>query len=198
MVIDDFHRAVRDIRIAEGILLYDMAKHLRLTSAELSGIECGRRPIPVWFVSKLLELYPSAWNYKERLDKGVKERRAWIMWTTTPDATARDILTRRHTRLFPESARRSENCNAWRRYWARYVTSMGTGWKVRSHWRKRKRGTLFESEEFWLERQSEKKENWAALVSSWLGLKSGYGRRHFWGFSAKKNSFPKVQKTACF
>lgn len=76
MVIDDFHRAVRDIRIAEGILLYDMAKHLRLTSAELSGIECGRRPIPDWFVSKLLELYPSAWNYKERLDKGVKERRA--------------------------------------------------------------------------------------------------------------------------
>lgn len=76
MALDKFGMAVRDIRITEGILLYDMAKEFGLGSAELSGIEHGRLPIPDWFVPKLLEIYPSAKFFIPALQIGMEERRA--------------------------------------------------------------------------------------------------------------------------
>ena len=50
MGLDDFGRAVRNIRLVRALLLYDMAKDLDISSAELSAIECGRKPVPDWFV----------------------------------------------------------------------------------------------------------------------------------------------------
>ena len=53
MGLDDFGRTVRNIRLVRALLLYDMAKDLDISPAELSAIECGRKPVPDWFVSKL-------------------------------------------------------------------------------------------------------------------------------------------------
>ena len=55
MGLDDFGRTVRNIRLVRALLLYDMAKDLDISPAELSAIECGRKPVPDWFVSKLQE-----------------------------------------------------------------------------------------------------------------------------------------------
>ncbi|MFQ7396533.1 MAG: hypothetical protein ACLRNW_01725 [Neglectibacter sp.] len=51
MGLDDFGRTVRNIRLVRALLLYDMAKDLDISPAELSAIECGRKPVPDWFVS---------------------------------------------------------------------------------------------------------------------------------------------------
>lgn len=73
-MLDKFGRAVRAIRFMENILLYDMAKDLELQSAELSGIECGRKPIPDWFIPKLIEKYESAKGMEPLLQKYAKAR----------------------------------------------------------------------------------------------------------------------------
>ncbi len=56
-VLDRFGKLVRDIRITRSLLLYDMAKALDISPAELSAIECGRKPIPNWFIPKLEQTY---------------------------------------------------------------------------------------------------------------------------------------------
>lgn len=43
MGLDAFGRMVRDIRLVRALLLYDMAKDLDISPAELSAIECGRK-----------------------------------------------------------------------------------------------------------------------------------------------------------
>lgn len=75
MKLDAFGKMVREIRLARGLLLYDMAKDLRISSAELSAIECGRKPIPIWFVSKLQEEYLLHRNDVEMLRNAAAERR---------------------------------------------------------------------------------------------------------------------------
>ena len=45
-MLDKFGRLIRDIRITRGLLLFDMARDLDITSAELSAIEYRRNPIP--------------------------------------------------------------------------------------------------------------------------------------------------------
>lgn len=57
MRLDAFGETVRGIRLARGLLLYDMAKDLNISSAELSAIECGRKPVPTWFIPQLQEKY---------------------------------------------------------------------------------------------------------------------------------------------
>ncbi len=43
MGLDKFGKLVRDIRITRSLLLYDMAKTLDISPAELSAIECGKK-----------------------------------------------------------------------------------------------------------------------------------------------------------
>ena len=57
LMLDKFGKLVRDIRITRSLLLYDMAKTLDISSAELSAIECGRQPVPDWFVPALEKHY---------------------------------------------------------------------------------------------------------------------------------------------
>lgn len=52
-MLDKFGKLVRDIRITRSLLLYDMAKTLNISSAELSAIECGKKPVPDWFISAM-------------------------------------------------------------------------------------------------------------------------------------------------
>lgn len=55
--LDKFGRLVRDIRITRSLLLYDMAKTLDISPAELSAIECGKKPVPDWFIPALEKHY---------------------------------------------------------------------------------------------------------------------------------------------
>lgn len=73
-MLDNFGKAVRNIRLSRDMLLYDMAKDLDISSAMLSGIECGRKPIPDWFVPKLQEKYGVSDLYTQTLLKFMKER----------------------------------------------------------------------------------------------------------------------------
>lgn len=73
-MLDNFGKAVRNIRLSRGMLLYDMAKDLDISPAMLSGIECGRKPIPDWFVPKLQEKYGVSDLYIQTLLKFMKER----------------------------------------------------------------------------------------------------------------------------
>ena len=56
-MLDKFGKLVRGIRITRGLLLYDMAKGLGISSAELSAIECGKKPVPDWFIPALEKTY---------------------------------------------------------------------------------------------------------------------------------------------
>jgi DNA-binding XRE family transcriptional regulator len=55
--LDSFGKLVRDIRITRSLLLYDMAKALDISPAELSAIETGKKPVPDWFIPALEEKY---------------------------------------------------------------------------------------------------------------------------------------------
>lgn len=74
MGLDAFGRMVRDIRLVRAMLLYDMAKDLDISPAELSAIECGRKPVPDWFISKLQEKYGISNMHAQSLIKFMKER----------------------------------------------------------------------------------------------------------------------------
>ncbi|CUO99897.1 MULTISPECIES: helix-turn-helix domain-containing protein [Flavonifractor] len=74
MGLDAFGRMVRDIRLVRALLLYDMAKDLDISPAELSAIECGRKNVPDWFVSKLQETYGISDMHAQSLIKYMNER----------------------------------------------------------------------------------------------------------------------------
>lgn len=74
MGLDAFGRMVRDIRLVRAMLLYDMAKDLDISSVELSAIECGRKPVPDWFISKLQEKYGISDVHAQSLIKFMNER----------------------------------------------------------------------------------------------------------------------------
>ena len=74
MGLDAFGRMVRDIRLVRAMLLYDMAKDLDISSVELSAIECGRKPVPDWFISKLQEKYGISDMHAQSLIKFMNER----------------------------------------------------------------------------------------------------------------------------
>ena len=80
-------------RIKELVSRYDMAKDLDISPAELSAIECGRKPVPDWFVSKLQEKYGISDMHAQTLIKFMKERGDSDCPGMT-EKTQRDILTR--------------------------------------------------------------------------------------------------------
>lgn len=73
-MLDYFGRLVRDIRMHRGILLYDMAKMLNISSAELSAIERGRKPIPDWFIPALKNHFNISETCADALSFFAKER----------------------------------------------------------------------------------------------------------------------------
>lgn len=93
MGLDDFGRTVRNIRLVRALLLYDMAKDLDISPAELSAIECGRKPVPDWFVSKLQEKYGIGDMHAQSLIKYMNERGDKNCPGMT-EKTQRDILIR--------------------------------------------------------------------------------------------------------
>lgn len=97
MGLDAFGKMVRDIRLVRAMLLYDMAKDLDISSAELSAIECGRKPVPDWFIPKLQERYGISDTYVQALIKFMKERGDGDCLGTT-EKTQRVTLTQRPTK----------------------------------------------------------------------------------------------------
>ena len=93
MGLDAFGRMVRDIRLVRAMLLYDMAKDLDISPAELSAIECGRKSVPDWFISKLQEKYGISDMHAQSLIKFMNERGEKNCPGTT-EKTQREILTR--------------------------------------------------------------------------------------------------------
>ena len=57
MNLDKFGKLLRNIRITRSLLLKDMADKLDISSAELSAIETGKKPIPDWFISAIASNY---------------------------------------------------------------------------------------------------------------------------------------------
>lgn len=78
MALDKFGSLLRDIRITRSLLLYDMARDLGMNSADLSGIETGKKPIPKDFISKIQELYSIGDFCQRMLEMFAKEREAQI------------------------------------------------------------------------------------------------------------------------
>lgn len=97
MGLDAFGRMVRNIRLVRALLLYDMAKDLDISPAELSAIECGRKPVPDWFVSRLQEKYDIGDMRTQSLIKFMKERSDSDCPGMT-EKTQKDIQTPRHTK----------------------------------------------------------------------------------------------------
>ena len=60
MGLDKFGKLVRDIRITRSLLLYDMAKTLDISPAELSAIECGKSRFPAGSFLRLKSTMASA------------------------------------------------------------------------------------------------------------------------------------------
>lgn len=73
-MLDSFGKAVRNIRLTRSLLLYDMAKTLGISSAELSAIETGKKPIPDWFIPALEKTYDIGEHYARILRMLAKER----------------------------------------------------------------------------------------------------------------------------
>ena len=93
MGLDDLEEQYGTSSLVRALLLYDMAKDLDISPAELSAIECGRKPVPDWFVSKLQEKYGISDMHAQSLIKFMKERGDSDCPGTT-EKTQRDILTR--------------------------------------------------------------------------------------------------------
>lgn len=69
---------LRDIRLTRSLLLYDMANDLGMSSAELSAIETGKKPVPAWLFRKLEELYGIGEFYSRLLQAAAEERKHHI------------------------------------------------------------------------------------------------------------------------
>lgn len=78
-MLDGFGQLVRNIRITRSLLLYDMAKDLGVSSAELSAIECGRKPVPEWFIPALNQKYSVGDTCTKILSLLAKERSDGLM-----------------------------------------------------------------------------------------------------------------------
>ena len=97
MGLDAFGRMVRNIRLVRALLLYDMAKDLDISPAELSAIESGRKHVPDWFVSRLQEKYDISDMHTQSLTKFMNERSDSDCPGMT-EKTQKDIQTPRHTK----------------------------------------------------------------------------------------------------
>ena len=66
-------RFLRKLRIDSGEVLYDMAQRLGCTSAFISSIELGRRPVPSEFQKKLTELYALTSEQQEAFQSAIDQ-----------------------------------------------------------------------------------------------------------------------------
>ncbi len=64
---------IRNYRIENRILLFDMAKKLGYESAELSGIETSRYPVPNDFYHKMINAFHFTESEKKELKIAISE-----------------------------------------------------------------------------------------------------------------------------
>ena len=63
-----FGYAIREIRIHNGELLYDMARKLRVSSSYLSQVETGRRGVPYSWPYHIAKIYGLSLEEQQRLE----------------------------------------------------------------------------------------------------------------------------------
>jgi transcriptional regulator with XRE-family HTH domain len=65
-----FGQKIRDLRVARGLALKDMAAALRVTPAYLSALEHGRRGRPSWrLVQSIIGYFNVIWDEAEEIER---------------------------------------------------------------------------------------------------------------------------------
>jgi HTH-type transcriptional regulator, competence development regulator len=64
-------RFLRKLRIDAGEVLYDMAKKIECTSAFISSLELGKRPVPAEFQQKIVKIYGLTAEQQEEFQHAV-------------------------------------------------------------------------------------------------------------------------------
>ena len=72
-MITEVGRFLRKLRIDSNEVLYDMAQKLGCTSAFISSIELGKRPVPSEFQRKLTELYDLTSKQQEEFQYAIDQ-----------------------------------------------------------------------------------------------------------------------------
>ncbi len=72
-MITEVGRFLRKLRIDSNEVLYDMAQKLGCTSAFISSIELGKRPVPSEFQRKLTELYDLTSDQQEEFQYAIDQ-----------------------------------------------------------------------------------------------------------------------------
>jgi HTH-type transcriptional regulator, competence development regulator len=72
-VVTEVGRFLRKLRIDSNEVLYDMAKKLGCTSAFISSLELGKRPVPLEFQRKVVEVYSLNAVQQEEFQKVVEQ-----------------------------------------------------------------------------------------------------------------------------
>jgi len=68
-MLTEFGKALRKLRLDETEILKDMAMRLNISSAYLSAIENGKRPIPQGFIDALTDLYQLSGMERKSLEE---------------------------------------------------------------------------------------------------------------------------------
>lgn len=71
-MLTEFGKFVRKLRIDRGLVLYEMVQMLEVSSATLSGAECGRRHVPKGWVHKIATAYGLSTEQAAELEKAAK------------------------------------------------------------------------------------------------------------------------------
>ena len=102
---------LRAFRIDNDLLLKDMAETLGLSSAHLSGIETGRKPVPHNFMNRVLEAFDLDEDQEGKFETAIDESREdFKLRAVVPDR--RDVaavLARRFNDLSEEDIEEFRN-----------------------------------------------------------------------------------------
>ena len=71
--VPEIGKFLRKLRIDSNEVLYDMAHKLGCTSAFISSLELGKRPVPAEFQQKVTELYNLSLEQQEEFQRAVDQ-----------------------------------------------------------------------------------------------------------------------------
>ena len=78
MRLTDFGKFIRKYRIDKGLVLKQMADALEVSSAFLSGVETGSKPLPIDIEKKIASLFPFTKEEKQSLYQAADKTRKQV------------------------------------------------------------------------------------------------------------------------
>ena len=72
-MLNDFGKICRKIRIDKGEIMADMSKKLRVSTAFLSAVEHGKKPVPIDWVDTIINIYDLEPTTAHELEVAAKE-----------------------------------------------------------------------------------------------------------------------------